>query len=550
MRETSSWQIKTSFAVFAGAAFALSTAFGQTVATPPIVSGSLAHTINSLVAEPAVSHAHWGVIVTSIDGAPIFALNEGQFFQPASNAKLFTTAAALALLGPAASIATTVTASGVLSGKETLTGNLYLGGSGDANLSGRAIPYARDAEDASAPLRYLDDLARQVEQSGLKTVDGDIVGVAYQETWQPFPPGWSIDDLPWGYGAPVSRLSIADNELTVTIKPAAELSSRATIEIVPDIPYYTITNDVLTVSAGSQMHIDIDRTPGSKQLHIYGRIPLKGAPDKEHISIDDPVEYASIAFKHLLERHGVVVSGQARAEHVPLEDARNFRQIAQEPIDLPKAEAITIASAIGSPACLSPCDPANPPRNTIVASHISPLLREDVMVTNKLSLNLHAELLSLRLGDRLATDSAPGSNSIAEGVRVTHQFLVDAGVSADDFVLYDGSGLSTYDLVTPRAIAKLLQFALTQPWFSTYKASLPIGGVDGTLESRFTKSPLKGHVFAKTGTLGEARALSGYIECASGHTVIFSILAGNHAPGSSADREVMDRIVAAIAAAN
>jgi D-alanyl-D-alanine carboxypeptidase/D-alanyl-D-alanine-endopeptidase (penicillin-binding protein 4) len=96
----------------------------------------------------------------------------------------------------------------------------------------------------------------------------------------------------------------------------------------------------------------------------------------------------------------------------------------------------------------------------------------------------------------------------------------------------------------------LLQFASTQPWFASWKKSLPIGGVDGSLTGRFTREPLKGHVFAKTGTLGEARALSGYLDCASGRTVIFSILVGNHAPGTSADREVMDRMVGAIAAAN
>jgi D-alanyl-D-alanine carboxypeptidase/D-alanyl-D-alanine-endopeptidase (penicillin-binding protein 4) len=99
-------------------------------------------------------------------------------------------------------------------------------------------------------------------------------------------------------------------------------------------------------------------------------------------------------------------------------------------------------------------------------------------------------------------------------------------------------------------VAKLLQFAAKQPWFVQWMATLPVGGVDGSLEGRFTKAPLKGHVFAKTGTLGESRALSGYVQCASGRTVIFSILVGNHAPGTSADRAVMDRMVAAIAAAN
>jgi D-alanyl-D-alanine carboxypeptidase/D-alanyl-D-alanine-endopeptidase (penicillin-binding protein 4) len=134
-------------------------------------------------------------------------------------------------------------------------------------------------------------------------------------------------------------------------------------------------------------------------------------------------------------------------------------------------------------------------------------------------------------------------------VRVVRQFLINAGIDKDDFVFYDGSGLSSHDLVTPRATAKLLQFATTQPWFADWKSSLPVGGEDGSLEERFAKPPLKDHVFAKTGTLGEARALSGYLDCASGRTVIFSIMVGNHLPGSSADRDVMDKIVAAIAAA-
>ena len=104
------------------------------------------------------------------------------------------------------------------------------------------------------------------------------------------------------------------------------------------------------------------------------------------------------------------------------------------------------------------------------------------------------------------------------------------GIDPDDFVFFDGSGLSGHDLVTPRAAAKLLQYATTQPWFADWKRSLPIGGEDGTLAERFPKAPLKDHLFAKTGTLSEARALSGYLECASGKTVIFSIMVGNHTP--------------------
>jgi D-alanyl-D-alanine carboxypeptidase/D-alanyl-D-alanine-endopeptidase (penicillin-binding protein 4) len=139
--------------------------------------------------------------------------------------------------------------------------------------------------------------------------------------------------------------------------------------------------------------------------------------------------------------------------------------------------------------------------------------------------------------------------STVEGARVVRQFLINTGIDPNDFVFFDGSGLSGHDLVAPRATAKLLQYASTQPWFTAWRASLPIGGEDGSLASRFPNPPLKDHVFAKTGTLGEARALSGYLDCASGRTVIFSIMVGNHLPGTSADLSAMDKIVAAIAAA-
>jgi serine-type D-Ala-D-Ala carboxypeptidase/endopeptidase (penicillin-binding protein 4) len=168
-----------------------------------------------------------------------------------------------------------------------------------------------------------------------------------------------------------------------------------------------------------------------------------------------------------------------------------------------------------------------------------------VVVTNKVSQNLHAELLLRQLGAARGRDG-----TIAQGARVVRQFLLSAGIDKDDFVFFDGSGLSGHDLVTPRATARLLQYASGQPWFADWKSSLPVGGVDGSLEGRFTKAPLKGKVWAKTGSLGEARALSGYVECASGRMAVFSVMVGNHLPQTNADREVMDRIVAAVAAAN
>jgi D-alanyl-D-alanine carboxypeptidase/D-alanyl-D-alanine-endopeptidase (penicillin-binding protein 4) len=168
-----------------------------------------------------------------------------------------------------------------------------------------------------------------------------------------------------------------------------------------------------------------------------------------------------------------------------------------------------------------------------------------VTVTLKVSQNLHAEMLLRLLGKAEGEDG-----SIAQGARVVRQFLVSAGVNPEDFFFYDGSGLSPQDVITPRAATTLLTYAARQPWGTVYRDALPIGGVDGTLDNRFSQPPLKGKVFAKTGTLNEVHALSGYVVGASGHTVVFSILCNDHSPMTDKTRVAMDKVVAAIAAAN
>jgi D-alanyl-D-alanine carboxypeptidase/D-alanyl-D-alanine-endopeptidase (penicillin-binding protein 4) len=180
-----------------------------------------------------------------------------------------------------------------------------------------------------------------------------------------------------------------------------------------------------------------------------------------------------------------------------------------------------------------------------MAQLTSPVAEQDLVLTNKTSNNLHADLFSKLLGKIHGRDG-----SFAQGVRVIRSFLSGAGVNPDDVVLYDGSGESHDNLVTPRAITTLLTFAAKQPWGDAWRASFPIGGVDGTIAGRFTKSPLKGKVFAKTGTLDTANALSGYVVAASGKTLAFSILANNRRPDNDAAVAAIDRILEVIAATN
>ena len=129
---------------------------------------------------------------------------------------------------------------------------------------------------------------------------------------------------------------------------------------------------------------------------------------------------------------------------------------------------------------------------------------------------------------------------------MVRQFLVNAGILPDDFFFYDGSGMSPEDEVTPRATSTLLAYAAKQPWGATFRATLPVSGVDGTLANRFTQSPVKGKLFAKTGTLNGVHALSGYLTTASGRTVIVAIYCNHREPGNDAARKTMDKITEAI----
>src|SRR3984885_3186400 len=290
----------------------------------------LARTIAGLLAGPAVSRDHWGIAVTAMDGAPIYSLNEGQLFQPASNTKLFTTSAAMALLGPKTSFETKIVAKGVFGGVETLTGDLVLVGSGDANLSGREIPYVEPSERPKPepgtpplaevdPLRYLAAMADQVAATGLKVVNGDVVGDDTLFPWEPYAQDWSIDDTVWGYGAPVSALTINDNQIKVTVTPGVTAGSPATVVVDPAVPsYYMLDVSVPTCEQQSGSHVQMERALGSKVLRVYGAIAVDSQPDEEEVAIHDPAEYAAMALKGMLEGRGIVVTGKGRAGHVQL----------------------------------------------------------------------------------------------------------------------------------------------------------------------------------------------------------------------------------------
>jgi len=492
----------------------------------------LASAISGILSDPAVARAHWGISVVTPDGTPVYALNDQQYFQPASNAKLFTTAAALGLLGPDFTFKTYVVAQGPIT-DGTLHGSLRLIGGGDPTLSGRAYPYSPHTDQVNPPLQALDDLAAQVAASGIHALDGTIVADDTLFAFERYGQGWAQDDLMWDYGAPVSALTLNDNIRYLTLTPGAAAGDPVTVTWNPSLSEdaATIHNEVTTSPAGGQQHLGLDRQPDQSFLRAYGTIPAGSKPAHFEIAVQDAAKFAGDAFAQSLATHGVAGSPNVQVSHRLSGDTQIFEKETEQSLALKPLPQQVL--------------PTVTPDARIVAQRTSPPLSQIVTVVNKVSQNLHAEMLLRLLGKAEGDDG-----SVAQGARAVRLFLISAGVPPEDFFFYDGSGLSPQDVITPRAATTLLSYASRQPWGNVYRASLPIGGVDGTLENRFKQTPLKGNVFAKTGSLSEVHTLSGYLIAKSGRTLVFSIQCNDHSPVTDTTRAAMDNLVAAIAAAN
>jgi D-alanyl-D-alanine carboxypeptidase/D-alanyl-D-alanine-endopeptidase (penicillin-binding protein 4) len=458
----------------------------------------LEHRIDALVeASGPIGRGFAGIHVVDLaNGKSIYHRNEDKLFLPASNMKLFTSALALLRLGPDYRFVTQVV--------REPSGDLTLVGSGDPSLSGRIFPYQKDSGFDPA-LKAIEELADQVVANGVTRIDGDVVGDDRLYPWIPYAPSWTKDDEIREFGAPVSALTVNDNVLTVTIRPGAHAGDAAELKLDPGIEYYAIDNRIVTVARGGEAKIRMARQSGSRQLLLWGSIPEAHGAVLEETAIDDPALYAASALYDALTRRGVAISGRPVARH---------RQA---------------------------MDDSEPVSGTVVASRTSPPLTHLLQMMDKVSQNLHAELMLREVGRFVRH-----SGTREAGLEELNAMLTEIGVSRDETRLEDGSGLSRNTLVTPRAFTRLLAFLYGSKYKEDWISLLPVGGEDGTLKRRLCCVSEGRGVRAKTGSLSRALALSGYADSKTRGRLAFSIMVNDFSTPAAEVRAWIDKIALAL----
>jgi D-alanyl-D-alanine carboxypeptidase/D-alanyl-D-alanine-endopeptidase (penicillin-binding protein 4) len=451
----------------------------------------------SLYQAPAFQNAVWGVLVKSLTtGETLFALNPGTFLMPASNMKVVTMAAAAERLGWDFTFATKVVATGPVEGG-VLKGDLVVIGSGDPSLGGRPT------EGPSILERWAD----QIRARGITRVDGRLIGCDNVFDDEGLGQGWSWDYLAWGYATPVSGLDFNENVVRLSFTPGAAAGDPVTVAARPEGSGLVIEAAVTTAAADGTGDVNIARQPGSRTLGVSGLVPAGKTDVTQTVSVENPTEFMVGAFRQALLGRGIEVArGAFDADALPA------------PPDV--SGAVTLVD------------------------YTSPPLSEIGRVLLKVSQNLYADTLLKVIGR--PADGGPATTR--EGRKVLREVLQGWGIAPERYLQIDGSGLSRYNYLTADVlVAVLTHMYADDRHFEQFINALPVAGVDGTIAGRMKDTKAQGNARAKTGSIANARALSGYVTSADGEPLVFSMIVNNfNVPQSQADA-IIDRAVVRLA---
>lgn len=463
-------------------------------------------TVTAIMNDNKYDHAWWGILVEDLKtGEVIYRLNQNKLFSPGSTTKLYTGAAALDIIGADYRFETPVYARGQVDPSGNLNGDLILIASGDLTMGGRTTPDGKiaytniDHGDANAlgnatltttdPLAGLDEIARQVSSSGIKSISGEVL--VDDRLFDKISPPDSANDYI------LTPIVINDNLIDIVIRPT-QPGMAAKVEMRPKTSIYKVDANVTTANTNGTPQIEISNG-GQGIIKVSGQVPSGKSPIIQTYRVDDPSSFARSLLIEALERQGVEVNASVKSN--------NPSALLPAEMDYSKLRKVALLT--------------------------SPPFSENLKLIEKVSQNMQADSLLPLMAAK------EGKRSFWDGLAIEHTFLQKTGLDLGSISISDGRGNSYADLMTPSATVQLLRYMSSRNDSNVYLDALPLLGVDGSLATTVgSESPVKGMVQAKSGTTARydavngrlilsAKALAGYMTTSKGRRLAFAMYVNN-----------------------
>ena len=440
--------------------------------------------IEEIINRPELSRSRWGIEIQTEIGESLYSLNGDKFFTPASAAKLMISAAGLLELGADYQIKTVVYGVG---NSPNLT-SLRLEGKGDPTISTKSLK----------------DIVHQLQLQGIKRIENLIIDDSYF-TNPKINPTWEWLDVHSYFATAVNSAILNQNTVTLTLLPQ---------QIGQPVKFFwsdaiaakqwQVVNQATTGNADIDYNIELDGDLGKPLLRLRGELAVNESPDVWDLAIVDPAQYFLDSLRLQLEKAGITV-------------------IRGTVVNQPQQNTL----------------------ETELAAVYSTPLTQILAEINQQSNNLYAEVLGKLLAKELGTESF---------IEAINQSLAKTGIPADEYVLVDASGLSRQNLITPQTLVRILRLMSRSPSKNlkqslvteSYRQSLAVAGINGTLKNRFRNASIQGNLWGKTGTLTGVGALSGYLKPNHYPEIVFSIIVNNSDLKSDKIRQTIDEIIVII----
>lgn len=433
-------------------------------------------------------------------GEEIIGYNQDMSMVPASNTKLFSTAAALELFGPDYTYSTDLLYTGKIDDSGVLNGNIIIHGNGDPTLGSRFFTEHPNYD-------YTARFVEAIQKAGIRHISGNIVGDGTCYAKEMTPPTWSWEDLGNYFGAVPNGLTAHDNLVTLHFKTGGEGTEAVYLGCDPEI------EELQVISQGIASNVKRENTNTfgkSYQFskYVQGPMPMNQKDVTVRSIMPDPPLFVATQLMDSLNAKGVTVLGKAFSAA----DYTRFEAMMKEGVD------------------------------TLVSLK-SPTLSEIITKTNLHSINLFAEHCLTLVGTKQANTSDVTAASWA-----LMAFWRDRGMDIKGLSINDGCGLSHYNICTPRQLCYLLQYMRTKSkYYDAFNSSLTMCGGLGTMGGMCLKTRAEKNARGKSGTIRRVKSYSGYVKSRSGRELAFSILINNFTCSSNETRQMMEKFIVGLA---